>query len=199
MTKLDFLYELRAALSTLPREDIERYVDYYSEMISDRTEDGMSEEEAVADIGNASEIAQKILGDTPKKEAPKEIKRERRMDWPWIVLIVLGFPLWFSVLVSAFAVVISLFASLFSVVVSLWSVVAALWGTALGGIVLGIALLALQNVPAGLALVGIAVFSIGLSIFAVYGCKAVTKGAVALVKMTAKGIKRLFVRKEGAR
>lgn len=199
MTKLDFLYELREALSSLPREDIERYVEYYSEMISDRTEEGMSEEEAVSDIGTASEIAQKILGDTPKKEAPKETKRERRMDRPWIVLIVLGFPLWFPLLISAFAVVISLFATLFSVVVSLWSVVAALWGTALGGIVLGIALLATKNVTAGLALVGVALFSIGLSIFAVFGCKAVTKGAVALVKMTARGIKRLFVRKEGAK
>ncbi len=200
MTKLDFLYELREALSSLPREDIERYVDYYSEMIDDRIDDGMNEADAVAEMGSVADVAQRILGDTsPQEPVKKAEKPERRSGWRQMLLIVLGFPLWLPLLIAAFAVLFSLFAALFSVVISLWSVVVSLWGTALGGLVLGAVALVSENLSAGLALMGIALFSAGLSLFGIFGCKAATKGAGMLTVNTAKGIKKVFVRKEGAK
>ena len=51
MTKTEFLDGLRAGLSDLDPADIQKSTDYYDEMICDRMEDGMSEEEAVAAIG----------------------------------------------------------------------------------------------------------------------------------------------------
>ena len=47
MNKEEFLSELRTKLSGLPQEDIEERISFYSEMIDDRMEDGISEEEAV--------------------------------------------------------------------------------------------------------------------------------------------------------
>lgn len=200
MTKLDFLYDLRAALKALPKEDVEHYIDYYSEMIDDRIEDGMNEADAVAEIGSVEEIAAKILGDTPQKEHTEEPPgSKRRLGGLEILLLVLGFPLWFPLLIAAFAVIVSLFASLYSVVISLWAVVASLCGTAAGSLVTGVVSLACGNLPAGLALLGAALFFAGLSVFAVLGGKAVTKSAVWLTAKTVIAVKKIFVRKEAAK
>ena len=48
MDKHTFLTDLRGALSGLPQDDIEERVGFYGEMIDDRMEEGMSEEEAQA-------------------------------------------------------------------------------------------------------------------------------------------------------
>ena len=61
MTKAEFLAELRAAISGLPEADIEKSLDFYSEMIDDRVEDGLSEEEAVAALGSVENIKTQIL------------------------------------------------------------------------------------------------------------------------------------------
>ena len=47
MTKIKFLIELHNRLSGLPKDDVEERLSFYSEMIEDRIEDGLSEEEAV--------------------------------------------------------------------------------------------------------------------------------------------------------
>ena len=46
MSKQEFLEQLRRGLSGLPREDIEERLKFYSEMLEDRMEEGLSEEEA---------------------------------------------------------------------------------------------------------------------------------------------------------
>ena len=46
MTKKAFLSELRAALSALPEQEQNERLRFYAEMIDDRMEDGMTEEEA---------------------------------------------------------------------------------------------------------------------------------------------------------
>ena len=54
MTKLQFLLALHDKLTGLPRDEVEERLNFYSEMIEDRMEDGLSEEEAVAAIGSVS-------------------------------------------------------------------------------------------------------------------------------------------------
>ena len=66
MKRVEFLEALKARLWALPEADIQCSLDYYSEMIDDRMEDGLTEEEAVAAIGNLEEIVQQILGETPR-------------------------------------------------------------------------------------------------------------------------------------
>ena len=83
MTKDEFILTLQNALSGMHRADLERTVQYYREMIEDRMEEGMSEEAAVADVGDPIELAEAIRGkpvkrtavSTPKApKAPKERK-----------------------------------------------------------------------------------------------------------------------------
>ncbi len=63
MTKQDFMNDLRARITGVRPEDINRSLDYYSEMIDDRIEEGVPEEEAVAAMGNTQEIAEKIISE----------------------------------------------------------------------------------------------------------------------------------------
>ncbi|MBR6725619.1 MAG: DUF1700 domain-containing protein, partial [Clostridia bacterium] len=96
MNKEQFLIELAAALAGLPEEDIEKSLEYYSEMIDDRTEDGLSEEEAVAALGTIAEIRAQIIKDTPLPKIIKEKVKPKRSFRGWeIAVIIIGFPLWF--------------------------------------------------------------------------------------------------------
>ncbi|MBR0145501.1 MAG: DUF1700 domain-containing protein [Eubacterium sp.] len=71
MKKQEFLTALWKQLSDMPNEDVERSLDYYSEMIDDRVESGMSEEDAVAEIGSVEDAAKQIIADAPKRKIRK--------------------------------------------------------------------------------------------------------------------------------
>lgn len=65
MNREQFLAAVRARLAGLPREDIDRAIEYYREMIDDRMEDGMAEEEAVAAVGPVEEAVSKLASGLP--------------------------------------------------------------------------------------------------------------------------------------
>ena len=65
MTKHDFLELLEEKLSGLPEKELAERLPFYGEMIDDRMEEGLSEEEAVAAIGNVEDIVSQVLEDTP--------------------------------------------------------------------------------------------------------------------------------------
>ena len=60
MDKKSFLEDLRKKLSFLPKDELEKTLAYYSEMISDRIDAGMTEEEAVKAVGSIDEIADSV-------------------------------------------------------------------------------------------------------------------------------------------
>ena len=100
--------KLAAALHSLPREERYRTLGYYDELIDDRMEDGQSEEDAVASLGEPQQVAREILGE---EEPAPSTSRGRRV---WlIVLLVLGFPLWGSLLLVAAIVLLCLYICLF--------------------------------------------------------------------------------------
>ena len=199
MLKQEFLNRLQKSLSGLPRADIEERLTFYSEMIDNRMEEGLSEEDAVAAIGNAEEIASQIVAETSLVKIAKERIKPKRQLTVWeIVLLALGSPIWLSLLIAAFAVVLSVYASLWAVVVSLWAVFAALVGCSLGCVAGGILFICSGDVLSGIATVAGGLVCAGLSIFAFYGCLAATKGTAILAKITVLWIKRCFTGKEVA-
>ena len=97
MNKQEFLEQLRKGLSGLPQNDIEEGLTFYSEMIDDRMDEGLSEEEAVSAIGSVDEIVKQVVADIPLAKIAKEsIKPKRRLSAGEIVLLALGSPIWFS-------------------------------------------------------------------------------------------------------
>ena len=109
MTKIEFILALKERLGGLPNGEILDRLTFYTEMIEDRIEDGLTEEEAVADIGSVDEIAAQITSEISLfKLAKEKIKPKRKLKGWEIALIALGSPIWVALIVSAFAVIISL-------------------------------------------------------------------------------------------
>ena len=196
MRKSEFLYKLDELLEALPKSDTKRSLDYYAEMIDERIENGMSEEEAVAELGAPENIAEQILGEAAPIDAEKAPKRNRRLSVFAIVLLILGSPLWISLLIAAFAIVLSLYVSLWSVIVSLWAVFGALAGTSFGAIVCAVGCFFKGDILAGIAVIGAGIACTGLSILMFCGCKAATNGTILLTKKIALRIKNRSKEKE---
>ena len=73
MTRGEFLNSLYHRLGSLDREQAEQHLTYYAEMLMDRMEEGMSEEEAVASLEDVDTIAGRILqeeGQAPAAPGP---------------------------------------------------------------------------------------------------------------------------------
>lgn len=197
MRKQEFLAQLRKGLSGLPQDDIEERLAFYSEMIDDRIEEGLTEEEAVSAVGSVEQIVAQVVADTPFTKIAKErIKAKRQLGVWEILLLVLGSPIWLSLGIAVFAVGISVYAVLWSLIVSLWAVLASFEACAVGGILACVALIMGGNGASGVAMLALGIVCAGLSIFMFYGCKAATNGTVMLTKKIAIGIKNCFIRKE---
>jgi uncharacterized membrane protein len=200
MSKQEFLAQLKDGLSGLPQSDIEERVAFYEEMIDDRIEEGLSEEQAVSEIGSVEQVIAQIVEDTPFTRIVKERVRPKRKLQTWeIVLLILGSPVWAALLIAAFAVMLSIYIVIWSVIISLWAVDLSLFISALACIVAIFFIPASGSGASVLALISASLVLVGLSIFVFFGCKAATKGAVILTKKVALGIKNLFIGKERAR
>ena len=198
MTKQAFIDKLTVELAALPQDviDVEERIGFYGEMIDDRIEAGLSEEAAVAACGNIEDIISQIISEIPLGKLVKEkIKPKRSVAWWEILLIILGSPLWITLLAALFAIVIAVYAVIWSCIVSIWAVDVALAGAFLGGTVSSI-LLFCTSVPSGLAMLGIALFSAGAALAFFFVCRIATVGTAKLTKKIAIGIKRLFIKKE---
>ena len=199
MTKQKFLMELRTGLSGLPQKDIEERLTFYSEMIEDRIEDGLSEEQAVLAVGTAKEIVAQTVAEIPLAKIAKErIKSNRRFKAWEIVLLALGSPIWLSLGIALVAVILSVYVSLWSVIISLWAAFVSLVASSFGGVMAGILFSIKDNLLTGIAVCGASIVCLGFSIFMFYGCKAASKGILILTKKIAILIKNCFIKKEEA-
>lgn len=196
MNKQQFLEAIRVKLGSLPQSDVEKSLDYYSEMIDDRVEDGLSEEEAVAAMGSADGIAAQILMDTPLPTLVKAKMKPARSIKAWeIILLILGSPIWLPLLLAAGIIVLSLY-------IVLWSVIAALYaadlciavGTLCG--IAGLILLLLAGFPIQAVLfLSAGLVCAGLAILLFFLFTQIARVAVFLSKMPIRAIKSRFIRK----
>ncbi len=192
MTKDRFLLLLRERSSGLPQDDLEERLSFYAEAIDDRMEEGLTEEEAVFAMGSIDEIAAQLAPDV-KLAAPK-----RGMKAWEIVLLVLGSPVWASLLIAALAVAISLSVSLWFVIVSLWVVFVSVSACVIGCAAIGIGHICVGSSLSGVAMIASAGICAGCSILLFFGCRAVTKGSLWLTKKIAVWIKMRVKRREAA-
>ena len=199
MTKQEFLARLREGLRGLPEADIEERLTFYGEMLEDRMEEGLSEEEAVSAAGSVEEIVRQAVADIPFAKIAKErIRPKKRLNAWEIVLLTLGSPIWLSLGIAAAAVVFALYAALWAVIAALWAVFGALAVCALVSVPGCIIFAAHGSGAAGLAILSAGIVCAGLTIFMFLGCKPATRAVFVLTKKMAIGIKRCFIKKEEA-
>jgi uncharacterized membrane protein len=193
MMKKMFLDRLRVRLSHLSKEEQDERIAFYSEMIDDRIEDGLTEEEAVKAITSVDEITKEVIIDFEGMNSKNTIKEKvtalvkDKKNTGNILLIVLGFPVWFPLLVLLFALALSLYVVGCAVIISLWAVVVALGASFIGGTILGIIYL-FQGASA--MLLGLSIACGGLAIFSFFGLKELTKLYCVFTKKIISWIRR---------
>lgn len=199
MNKEEFLAQLRGGLGALPLTDTEERIAFYYEMINDRMEEGLSEEEAVIAVGTVDEIVKGALSDTSLSKLVREKVKPRRALRPWeIVLLAAGSPLWLALLIAAAAIVFSIYIALWAVIVTLWALVLSFAAALLCGLVLGIVFFLRGSAPAALGMFGCGMLCGGFSIFLFFGGMATTKGILHLTAKTILRIKTRLVKREAA-
>ena len=199
MTKHEFISALNEKLKGLPQDDISERLDFYTEIIDDRIEEGFSEQDAVSAVGNIDEIVTQIVSDIPLTKIAKEkIKSKRRLKVWEIVLLALGSPIWISIGIALVAVIFSFYILLWSVIILLWAVFALIIGCSLGSTAAGIVFACTGNTFTGIAMVGAGIVCAGLSVFMFYACKGATKAISALTKKIAVWTKNCLIGKEEA-
>ena len=184
MKKTEFLDALSRGLSSLPKREREERVNFYREMIEDRIEEGIPEEEAVAGVGTVDGIVSQILSERPAVVGEPQKKSGGRVGL--ILLLVLVFPVWFPLLLALFVSIVS---ALFSFFVTLWAVELSLAAGAIGGVGSFFVLLFTGQFAPAFFTLGAALVSGGLAILLFFGAVAVTK---ALGRGIAQVVRILF-------
>ena len=188
MTKERFLNELRRRLKGLPREDIDSRIEFYSEMIDDRIEYGLTEEEAIDEIGSVDDVVAQIAKDTPFMHLVKEkVKPKRKISAVEIILLIVCFPFWFPLAVMACVFIAVAYMLMWVGVIVTYAIEAGLIGTAIYG------LIAIATTGFNPAFIGITMVALGLAIVMAFACIAATKGSFRLTKRVLLSIKKKFV------
>lgn len=202
MTGHEFLSQLESRLSDLPKTQTESFLAFYRESIADRVEEGLTEEEAVAQLGDLDTIEREIrlempLGTLVKSKVQAESVKVKESP-VWIILAILGAPIWLALGAGVLAAAVCVYAAIWAAAVSIVLAVAALVLAVLGLLVGGVFLLFSPVPAAGLLILGAALICAGLAFL-------VTPGVIWLVKKLAqlsvrfvKWLKGRFVSKKEA-
>ena len=194
MNKKEFLRVLSRSLRGMPRTERAQSLEYYGEMIQDRMEEGLSEEEAVARLGSADEIARQIL----ESNGVQGKNRGRAPVWmiALIALIVLGSPLWLTLLFAFLAVVLAAY-------IVAWSLIAALYAVLLGMAVCGpfgalcfVAETVKGTFVLAALLLGAGCVLLGLALLALPWINRATVAVARASAWCAQGILRIFERRK---
>lgn len=123
MTKQEFLNRIGALLSCLPQEQVHEAQAFYTEAIDDRMEEGMSEAEAVASLGDPAHIAEEIIDDLPvvPRAAAKTRRKSSLLFW---IIVILGSPAWVPLGAAFFIVVACIYAVVWVLAGCIWLIAA---------------------------------------------------------------------------
>ena len=199
MNKQEYLARLRAALACLPEGEIEESVAFYAEMIDDRVADGMTEEEAVAQLDDPKAAARAIIADLPvvPRTVVRTKQRNRALYW---TLVILGSPLWLTLLLAAGMLVLAGLLTIWCLILGLWLLAAGL--LAGGPLGIGVCLWALAvGQPAyGVFELGSGLLCFGLGLFCLHGAVAASKTLMQVSRQWIAKAKAPFVKvkEEGA-
>ena len=195
MSKADFLRLLERALMQLSEEERQKNLEYYSELLDDMMEEGMTEAEATAKLGSPNQIAQSILQEMPLGKLVSTRMKPRSGWTPLaIVLAVVGSPVWVPLLATV-AIVLAVFVSIWALGFAAVAVVIALAVAVVAAPIFAVRA-AVMTLPLGLMLLGAGLVLLGLCVLgglmAVELCKLLWQLTVWL----AHKIKGLVIRKE---
>lgn len=173
MTQNEFLSELKAHLSKIPKNEREKIVEYYAEIINDKIDEGKTEEQAVSELGSPEKVAQSVIEDYSDNETKHNNGKKSHS-----VGAIIGF----SILIPFVILMIAVLG-----VVSLSFIIAS--GALIisgAGFFISSFWIFVQNFSAGLYQLGAGFFTAAIGVFAMYGSIAFGKMYFRIVKATFK-------------
>ena len=100
MTRYDFDDWLRYRLSDLPQEEVDRIAAFYMDAIEARMEDGMTEEQAIYDLGEPEGLLEAIRADLPEHVIYKPVHKSTGKRTSRVAALLLAAVISFIVLIS---------------------------------------------------------------------------------------------------
>lgn len=179
MNQSEYLKELKRCLSPLDRAETNRVVEYYAELIGDKIESGMAEQEVLAQLGTPRQLADKILSESQEYDnKPQHIKETKSLSVGRIV----GFSILIPFVIIALATLYSLAVAFILVAI----------GMMLSGLLtmIGSFFVIFTSFAAGIFQIGISILAAALGVFSGFGA---WKFTLLCVKITVK-IFKAYVR-----
>lgn len=202
MKKDEFLSSLERLLRSLKREERNRFLSYYVEMIDDYMEDGCGEEDAIQRIGNPGEIAQEILSD---REARPVRPTPAWMKAGVIVLLILGSPLWGSLVLAVLCCALAAVIMVMAAYVVIWCIPVIFGAFSISSLVLavvstiGSVLLMFRDTATGIVQMGFGILFVGLFLVTALLTWEVGKRFVGVTKKFSIWLAGLFQKMRGVR
>lgn len=197
MTKTDFLNSIQSRLEGMPEDEIQKSLDYFSEMIDDRVEDGMSEEEAVAEIGSVDDTIKEILDNIPLSKMIKAKAQTKRTLKTWqIVLLGVTSPIWVPLALTFLILIAVFYLVAWVLVVTFYAVDLSLFVSGIASFIVGIATLFRFTIWGPLMTIGGGLLLIGGSIMLFIPITKLAKKTAKLAKVIVLWIKSWFIRRE---
>ena len=196
MNKKEFLEELEKRLQALPKEEIQERLEFYSEAIDDRVEEGKTEEQAIEEIGTVDEVTWEIVKKTPLVTLVKEKVKPKRRIRAWeIVLLCVGFPLWFPLLITAIVLILVAYILAWVLVIITYSVEIAAASAGLAAISSGIAIFFSGAHWLGFGTAAAGIMCVGFAILWIFACVGATKASIQLTRAIILSIKKKLVKR----
>ena len=143
MNKEEFLFTLRQKLEAQSVANIDNMIDFYDEMICDRIEDGMSEEEAISAMDPIDKIVSEAVLDKTipvlvkeKVEKSRKTAKAKGTQGLWIALAIIGFPIWFPLAITFGTLLFGIYLIIWILIICLFILLASIGAGALGGLIL---------------------------------------------------------------
>lgn len=197
MSREEFLTELQKRLSGLPQEDINERLDFYREMIEDRIEEGIAEENAVAEIGTVDSVVEQIMSETPLTKLVQEKMKPKRKLMAWeIVLLILGSPVWAPLAAAAAIVVLAVYIVIWAAVVCVYTTDLSMAAGVVSGVVSIVLFLQSRHLAGAFFAAGEGLACAGGAILLFFASVWITKSILKLSGKILLWIKSLFIGKE---
>lgn len=219
MKKREFIDRLQSALSIqqLPQTEIERHLSDYIELIADMTEDGMTEEEAVAKFDMPEHLAEQITlaywAENPPKQEEKKLPdydastsfgKKTTVTPLLLIAIIFTSPIWLTLYGIVIAIILSIAAAAVCTYLALWAFVLSLWllmaaaGFAAVCFLIAFAVILMEDIPHAFLMLGTSFICAGSTILLFHIAKWATIGLFkgtkwvvdSLIALKAKGGKK---------
>lgn len=191
MNRVEFIEILDVELAALKRVEREKFITYYEEIIDDYMENGFEEEAVIEKIGNPKVIAKNILSEQDTVDIKVPLTNSKVIN---MILLILGFPLWGSLVFAGLMVVLS-------GVIVIWCIPFTAGVSALAFFLAGIysivatPFMIAEVLSVGMVQLGVGIASLGVSFLLAMATMYLCKNFAFFTKELSSRLLKLFNRK----